>query len=287
MVRPARALRRKMPLRVSKCPEEPCSPLDAWRVWPTDREGCSDPESQEPTSRRETYRAGAPNQPKETPVSFIRVTSVAVAAVGLLTLSAAAQEKGGGAAGGVGTAGAAAPAGGAAPVRPSEGTAPGGAGAPRPASPGMAPSGSAQTAPGPRNPGENVGESPAQKPAAPGEAAGQGKPAGQGGNQAPGKSEANGQAGKENRASRPAPQVTNVQETKIRQTIKAGDVHPVQVNFNVGVGVAVPASVALRPLPPAIIDVVPGYEGYRFFVAPGQIVIVDPLSLEIVAILPL
>ena len=235
-------------------------------------------------------------------MTSIRITTAALLTAGLVATGAMAQDKAGGGATGA-TNGAASPAGaaGGGALRQPD-AAQGGAGAPRPASPGLAPAGSAQPAPGARNAGENAGESPVQKPGVPGAAGGQGKPdpaavegqpAGRAGevgqpNNKPGQAQ-NGQsgAGKPAAGARPAPKVTQVQETKIRQSFKTVDVHPVTVNFNIGVGVAVPTTVALRPLPPTIIDVVPGYEGYRFFVAPGQIVIVDPISLEIVAVLPL
>jgi hypothetical protein len=58
------------------------------------------------------------------------------------------------------------------------------------------------------------------------------------------------------------------------------------VDFDVSVGVAVPKTVVLNPLPPTVIKIVPQFEGYLFFLLPdGRIVIVEPDTLHIVYIL--
>ncbi|THK36999.1 DUF1236 domain-containing protein [Ensifer sp. MPMI2T] len=80
--------------------------------------------------------------------------------------------------------------------------------------------------------------------------------------------------------------VTVEQKTEITQIVKEENVEPVDVDFNVTVGAAVPETVELRPLPQRIVKIVPQYEGYRFFVlADGRIVIVEPSSLKIIVIL--
>lgn len=81
--------------------------------------------------------------------------------------------------------------------------------------------------------------------------------------------------------------ITAENKTVIRQTIVQSNVEPVNdVDFNVTVGVAVPATVTLHPLPVDIVAVVPEYEGYDFFLlADGRIVIVDPATLTIVTII--
>lgn len=80
--------------------------------------------------------------------------------------------------------------------------------------------------------------------------------------------------------------ITSDQRTEIRQVITETKIEPVpSVDFSVDVGVAVPETVMLHPLPPRIIELVPDYEGYVYFVlADGRIVIVDPDTHEIVLI---
>jgi hypothetical protein len=166
----------------------------------------------------------------------------------------------------------------------------------------MAPSGGAAPAPGQRNAGENAGESPNQKPATPsmdgqagtrqnapdaGRANDQTQPGQQGAQPESGKPGTDQAGGKPKGAARPAPKITDVQRTKIRQSVRNIDVRPVHVNFKIGVGIAVPRTVVLQPVPTTIIDVVPEYEGFRYFVVPGRLVIVDPDTLDIVAVLPL
>jgi hypothetical protein len=58
------------------------------------------------------------------------------------------------------------------------------------------------------------------------------------------------------------------------------------VNFSVRVGTVVPASVRLVPLPSEIVEIVPQYRGYGFVVVEDEIVIVQPRTHEIVAVLP-
>jgi hypothetical protein len=82
-------------------------------------------------------------------------------------------------------------------------------------------------------------------------------------------------------------QVTEVQRTKIRETIKSVHVRPVtNISFNVSVGVKVPRTIVLNPLPATIVEIVPEYRGYEFFLTASAIVIVDPETFEIVAVLP-
>jgi hypothetical protein len=64
------------------------------------------------------------------------------------------------------------------------------------------------------------------------------------------------------------------------------NVAPVTVNFSVDVGVVVPQTIRLEPLPPTIIKIVPEYSRFLFFVlADGRIVIVEPHTLKIVLII--
>jgi uncharacterized protein DUF1236 len=81
--------------------------------------------------------------------------------------------------------------------------------------------------------------------------------------------------------------VTVEQQTEIKQVITETKAEPVRdVNFEVNVGVAVPRTIELQPLPPRIVKLVPRYEGYRYFLlADGRIIIVDPDSLEIVLVI--
>jgi type III secretory pathway component EscV len=80
--------------------------------------------------------------------------------------------------------------------------------------------------------------------------------------------------------------VTTQQTTEIKQVIVQQNVAPVQVNFDISLGVAVPKTVKLVALPARVVEIVPQFKGYLFFLLPdGRIVIVAPDSLKIVAIL--
>jgi len=80
--------------------------------------------------------------------------------------------------------------------------------------------------------------------------------------------------------------ISEEQRTEIRNVIVETEVEPVEVDFDVEVGVSVPETIELHPLPPRIVEIVPEYEGYQYFVLEnGQIVIVDPDSHEVVVVI--
>jgi hypothetical protein len=59
--------------------------------------------------------------------------------------------------------------------------------------------------------------------------------------------------------------------------------HP---DFNVSVGVTIPRTIHVAVLPEDIVTVVPEYRGFDYVVVGDQFLIIDPQSLEVVAILP-
>lgn len=56
-------------------------------------------------------------------------------------------------------------------------------------------------------------------------------------------------------------------------------------HFDVSVGATVPRSVHFEVLPQDVVEIVPQYEGYNYVVVGEQILIIDPDSLEIVAVI--
>ncbi|MDQ2633940.1 MAG: DUF1236 domain-containing protein [Pseudomonadota bacterium] len=80
--------------------------------------------------------------------------------------------------------------------------------------------------------------------------------------------------------------INTEQRTEITQVFRDVDTDPVDVDFDINVGAAVPGTVVLHPLPPRVVEIVPDYRGYEYFVlADGRIVIVEPGTLKIVYIL--
>jgi hypothetical protein len=62
-------------------------------------------------------------------------------------------------------------------------------------------------------------------------------------------------------------------------------VRDAKVDFDLSVGTAVPHSVRFVPVPNTIVAIEPSWRGYDYFMVGDQIVIVDPRSMEIVAII--
>jgi hypothetical protein len=75
-------------------------------------------------------------------------------------------------------------------------------------------------------------------------------------------------------------------KTKLSSAVAKLDAKPVtNVNFSVSVGTAVPTSVSLRPVPETIVEIVPQYRGYNFFVVRDEVVIVEPRTHKIVDVI--
>ena len=72
----------------------------------------------------------------------------------------------------------------------------------------------------------------------------------------------------------------------MKQIITTTKVEPAKFDFSVDVGAAVPSSVTLHSLPPRVVEHVPAYKGYEYFMLPdGRIVIVQPDTLKVVYVL--
>ncbi len=99
------------------------------------------------------------------------------------------------------------------------------------------------------------------------------------------KSESSGATGATGKAGK-----IDVPEGKRSQIAKSFSSHKVKstnVDIDVSVGVAVPHSVVLHTVPVDIVEIVPAFRGYRYFVlASGEIVIVDPATFVVVYVLP-
>jgi hypothetical protein len=75
------------------------------------------------------------------------------------------------------------------------------------------------------------------------------------------------------------------QRTKITSIIKQRKVEPTKLNVSISVGTRVPASVHLYPLPVEVVTVYPAWRGYEYILVGDQIVVINPRSHEIVAII--
>ena len=76
------------------------------------------------------------------------------------------------------------------------------------------------------------------------------------------------------------------QRTTIRTAIQKQNVRPVtNVNFSISVGTAVPRSVRFYTVPMQLVQIYPRWRGYQYFLVGDQIVVVNPRTHEIVAVL--
>jgi hypothetical protein len=80
--------------------------------------------------------------------------------------------------------------------------------------------------------------------------------------------------------------LSSEQRTRITTVIRDQHVAPVtNVNFSISVGTRVPRDVSFHPLPTEIVSIYPDWRGYEFILVHDQIIVVDPRTFEIVAVL--
>jgi hypothetical protein len=76
------------------------------------------------------------------------------------------------------------------------------------------------------------------------------------------------------------------QRTKITTVIRDQHIQPTtNVNFAISVGTRVPRTVSFHPLPAEVVTIYPEWRGYEFILVSDRIVVVDPRTFEIVAVL--
>jgi uncharacterized protein DUF1236 len=78
--------------------------------------------------------------------------------------------------------------------------------------------------------------------------------------------------------------LTTEQHTKITSIIHQHRVEPAHLNVSVSVGTRIPSSVHVYPLPVEVIAIYPAWRGYDYILVGDQIVIINPRTHEIVAI---
>ncbi len=88
-------------------------------------------------------------------------------------------------------------------------------------------------------------------------------------------------------AAKPAPAISPEQENKIRDSVKKAKVdHVAKLAIPLTVGAEVPRNLHFYPFPKEVAEIAPEYGAYFYVVAAEKIVVIDPLSYRIVAILP-
>jgi Protein of unknown function (DUF1236) len=87
---------------------------------------------------------------------------------------------------------------------------------------------------------------------------------------------------------RTAVNLSQEQRTKIKDVIvRDRDVARLpSASFSLSIGATVPRTVHVRVLPSDVVTIVPEYRGFDYIVVGDQLLIIDPVTMEIVAILP-
>lgn len=79
--------------------------------------------------------------------------------------------------------------------------------------------------------------------------------------------------------------LTTEQKTTIRTTVINTGPRVTNVNFDVKVGVVVPRTVRIAPLPATLVTIEPSWRGYMYFVYNDEIIIVEPRTLRIIEVI--
>ena len=86
---------------------------------------------------------------------------------------------------------------------------------------------------------------------------------------------------------KPAPELTEEKQAKIRDSVKNAKVdHIAKLPIPLTVGAEIPRNLHFYPFPKEVAEIVPEYRDYFYVVAAEKIVVIDPVSYRIVAILP-
>jgi hypothetical protein len=75
------------------------------------------------------------------------------------------------------------------------------------------------------------------------------------------------------------------QRTKITSIIKQHKVEPTKLSVSISIGTRVPASTHFYPLPVQVVEVYPAWRGFDYILVDDQVVVINPRTHEIVAIL--
>ena len=79
--------------------------------------------------------------------------------------------------------------------------------------------------------------------------------------------------------------LTTEQRTKITSVIREQKVERVNLNVSVSVGTRIPTNVRLHALPQQVIVIYPEWRGYEYILVGDQIVVINPRTHEIIAVL--
>lgn len=79
--------------------------------------------------------------------------------------------------------------------------------------------------------------------------------------------------------------LTTEQRTKITSVIKQQKVEKTNVNISINVGTRVPEHVRYYPLPTEVVTIYPEWRGFDYIIVGSTIVVIDPATREIVAVL--
>jgi len=79
--------------------------------------------------------------------------------------------------------------------------------------------------------------------------------------------------------------LTSEQRTKITTVIKQHKVEPVKLDVDVRVGTRIPEHVHYYPLPAEVVTIYPQWRGFDYIIVGDTIVVIDPGTREIVAVI--
>lgn len=77
------------------------------------------------------------------------------------------------------------------------------------------------------------------------------------------------------------------QRSKLHETVARGNLHRLEgVNLVLAIGTRIPDVINVYSLPESIVAIIPQYRGFKYVIIQNEMIIVNPDTREIVAILP-
>ena len=95
-------------------------------------------------------------------------------------------------------------------------------------------------------------------------------------------------AGAERAEHRSVSPLSSEQRAELQRAIMGSDIHRAdRISVSLSVGTRIPDRLRVYDLPEGIVDVLPQFRGFKYIVVQSELIIIDPGTLEVTAVLPM
>ncbi|MBO0734368.1 MAG: DUF1236 domain-containing protein, partial [Methylocapsa sp.] len=99
---------------------------------------------------------------------------------------------------------------------------------------------------------------------------------------------AGGQTGAESAEHRSVSPLSSEQRAELQRAIMGSNIHRAdRASSSLSVGTRIPDSLRIYDVPERVADVLPQFRGFKYVVVQSELIIIDPGTLEVAAVLPM